>query len=242
MEPLYNVYFAGQLVAGQELQDVRQKVQKLFNANPETLDKLFSGKTQLVKRGCDEATAIKYQQAIKRAGAKAIVQASEASPVQSTPAVATATTPTPPPNTQQAALDLAPSGGDILRPEERATPITREVDTSALELTAPGTTLSDAVESSAQAPNTSHLSMGEVGEDIPTLADTRVQLNPNIDGINLSCAGSDFSDCAAPQAEPLTLDLSSIEMAPVGSDVLAEEYKKPADEKVPDTDHIKLVD
>ncbi len=238
MEPLYNVCFAGQLVPGQELQDVRQKVQKLFNANPETLDKLFSGKTQLVKRGCDEATAVKYQQAMKRAGAKAIVQATEPNPAQSAPAAA----PPPPTSAQQAGLYLAPSGGDILRPEERATPVTREIDTSAIELTAAGTTLSNAVASSARAPDTSHLSMGEVGEDIPTLADTRAQLNPNTDGISLSREGSDFLDCAAPPAEPLALDLSSIEMAPLGSDVLAEEYKKQADEKAPDTDHIKLVD
>ena len=55
MNALYDVCFAGELCQGQELSAVRRNIQKLFNAGPDTLDKLFSGKTQLVKRRCDVA-------------------------------------------------------------------------------------------------------------------------------------------------------------------------------------------
>ena len=58
MEARYNVYFAGQLRAGHDLASVRDQLARLFKADTATLDKLFSGKTQLVKRDCDKATAL----------------------------------------------------------------------------------------------------------------------------------------------------------------------------------------
>lgn len=238
MESLFDVCFAGQLLDGQELQDVRQKVQKLFNATPETLDKLFSGKTQLVKRGCDQATAAKYKQAMARAGILAIVRTCEASAAQTTAPAAEQREE----SAEETGLNLSPAGSDVLRPEERIAPVAVDVDISKIKLTAAGTDLSDAVEASGTPPDTSHLSMGEVGEDIPNLADTRTQLNPDTDSINLSPAGTGFSDCAPPEADTPTLDLSSIELAPAGSDVLEERYKKTDNEEGPDTDHISLED
>jgi len=238
MGSLYDVCFAGQLLEGQELQDVRQKVQKLFNTNPETLEKLFSGKTQVLKRGCDKVTAQKYKQAMGRAGALALIRACEPAPVQAAP-------PASEPRraaAEKSGLDLAPTGADVLRPEERETAVARDIDVSGIELTAAGTDLSERVEVTEVAPDTSHLSMGEVGEDIPTLADPRTPLDPNIDDIELSPEGTDFSDCATPDAAAPTLDLSQIEIAPVGSNVLEEQYKKTDEEKAPDTAHISLED
>ena len=40
---------------------MRANLARLFNADEATLDKLFSGKIQLLKRDCDEATAEKYR-------------------------------------------------------------------------------------------------------------------------------------------------------------------------------------
>lgn len=70
MEARYNIYFAGQLLAGHALAGVRENIARLFNADDATLDKLFSGKAQLVKRDCDKATALKYKQAMEQAGAR----------------------------------------------------------------------------------------------------------------------------------------------------------------------------
>ncbi|MBE9539543.1 MAG: hypothetical protein IMF06_10700, partial [Proteobacteria bacterium] len=115
-------------------------------------------------------------------------------------------------------------------------------DVSDIELTAAGTDLSDHEEVTAVAPDTAHLSMGDVGDDIPNLPDTRTQLHPNTDDIVLSPEGTDFSDCAAPEADTPALDLSNIEVAPVGSDVLEEQFKKIDTAKSPDTAHISLED
>lgn len=238
MNSLYDVCFAGQLLKGQELQAVRQKIQKLFNARPETLDKLFSGKTQLVKRGCDKATAEKYRQAMERAGALAIIRGPAVAPTLAEPVAKKHSEPAD----DDSGFDLAPAGSDVLRPEERTVLHTEEVNISGIELTEAGTDLSELIESTEVAPDTSHLSMGEVGEDIPTLADTRTPLNPDTDGISLTPEGTDFSDCAPPEAEAPALDLSSMEVAAAGSDVLEEQYKKTDQGKAPDTNHISLED
>ena len=75
MEARYNIYFAGQLLEGQDLAGVRARIGKLFNADAATLDKLFSGQTQLLKRDCDKATALKYKQAMEQAGALPVIKA-----------------------------------------------------------------------------------------------------------------------------------------------------------------------
>ena len=124
MNSRYDVCFSGQLQQGQELQAVRQKIQKLFNASPQTLEKLFSGKTQILKRGCDEQTAQKYRQAIERAGALANIRASAVATTQAEPPVASGTQS----QTENSGLDLAPAGSDVLRPEERPAVATSEID------------------------------------------------------------------------------------------------------------------
>lgn len=229
MESLYDICFAGQLLDGQELQSVRDRIQKLFKANPETLEKLFSGKTQILKRGCDKATALKYKKAIEAAGAKPMIRASEVSadPVPAEPPV-------------EENFDLAPVGADVLRPEEREAPAHTDVDVSHLNLAAAGTTLGESVEATHSAPDTSHLSMGEVGEDIPNLPDTRTAITPDTNDISLAAQGSDFSDCAPPIDVAAELDLSAIELAPAGADVLEEQYRKNEETGAPDTSHLNL--
>ena len=88
MEPLYNVYFGGETLPGEAMADVREKVAKLFNANEATLDKLFNGKMHLVKRDCDKATALKYKQALERAGAKPVVKPANEAEAAAAPAEA----------------------------------------------------------------------------------------------------------------------------------------------------------
>jgi len=282
METRYNVYFAGQLLSGQELASVRDKLAKLFNADQQTLEKLFSGKAQLLKRDCDKATALKYKQAMERAGARPIIKASQsAAAEQSAPL-------TPPPEktmsaaekiaalaaapdeggysskepstspkesatsskesatgsaeqqpiSDQEGINLAPAGTDVLREDERAEPVVSEIDTAGLEVDAATQRLSEEPPPPPPAPDTSHLDMGGVGEMIPNLPSDQVPLSPNTNAIDLSPAGTDFTDCAPPEAEPPPLDLSSMDLAPAGTDVLEERYRKKEQAEAPATDHI----
>jgi hypothetical protein len=263
MKQRYNIYFAGQLVEGHERVAVRAGLAKLFNANEQTLDTLFSGKPQLIKKACDKATALKYKQAMERAGAVPLVKLVEdsAQAPQPTPTHSSADriaalagapdegaySPPPqesaPPSVDTGSLDLCPDGTEVLRPEERAEPVDADVDISGLELDAAAQRLSEEAPPAPPAPDTGHLSMGEVGETIPTLPATDEPLNPDTDAISLSPEGTDFSDCNPPDAPHPQLDLSAIDLAPEGTDVLTEDERKRRPHKPPpETGHINLAE
>jgi hypothetical protein len=265
METTYNVYFAGEILPGHQGDAVREALGRLFKAGDATLDKLFSGSLELIKRDCDKATALKYKQAMERAGAKPVIRRNEAGAAAAAPPapqepprtlsmaervaalaagasapVAAAPPATAPADATDASMSLAPAGADVLRPEERREHPVQEVDTSALSLAGTGARLSEAAPSPPPAPDTSHLSMGDVGEDIPTLARPAPPGEPDTSGISLCDAGGDFSDCAAAAPAAPALDLSAMELAPAGSGLLEERYRKPEAGAAPDTSHLSL--
>jgi hypothetical protein len=278
MEARYNVYFAGGVMEGYDPLAVRGKLGKIFNANEPTLDKLFSGTAQLIKRDCDKAMALKYKIAMERAGAIAVIKASsstpEASAVASSPQsrkmtaaeriAALAAAPdedryrqednaaAPAPVTrgnaaataepQPGNIVLAPAGTEVLREDERAEPVTRNIDTSALILDSAGQRLSEEAAPPPPAPDTQHLSMGEVGDTIPTLPSSAVPLHPNLDGLALSAEGTDFSDCAPPAAAAPELDLSALEALPAGTAPAHDQQGRHQVPSAPATDHFSLQD
>lgn len=273
MEPRYNVYFAGEVLPEQDSDSVRRRVQALFKADEPTLARLFSGKPQLIKRECDKATALKFKQALERAGAKPVIkrlppaqeapaQARPADPAPMTmaerlaaltgeqapaapdapPTAAGADAPTSPPATdpEDDAFELSPPGSDVLRPQERARPVQREVDTSALSLAATGERLSQPAPQGAPAPDTAHLSVAAPGETIPNLPRDTAVPAPDISGLDLAPEGSDFSDCAAPPARPPELNLDAMEVAPPGSELLDSRYRRETTVAAPDTSHLSV--
>jgi len=276
MDPLYDVCFAGEILQGRELDGVKLRISKLFNADEATLDRLFSGKTQLLKRACDRQTALKYKKAIEQAGAKPVIRQSEQSTPAKTPAkpdepatpklsaaeriaqlaaapdigspVAAAPNPADdaPAKVENSedpgSMELAPTGADVLRPEERHTQPEINIETSNIELMSAGVDLADSQQDSATAPDVSHLSMGEVGEDIPTLTNHREPLSPDISAIALSPQDSDYLDCTPETVAEPALDLSGIVLAPTGSDMLESDGRKDEGIAPPKTDHLSLED
>ncbi len=269
MDAQHDIYFAGEVIEGHDPTAVRAALGKLFKADEATLDKLFSGKLLAIKRGCDKATALKYQQAMERAGAIAVIRTAGTpepevpptpDPAQEKPASAadriaalaaapdevgyrsdqsaTAAVDEPPAE----GVDIAPAGSDVLRPEERVAREVVEVDTSGLAVDPDAERLSEVPPPPPPAPDTGHLSMGEAGEEIPVLEKGPIPAEPSTDHIGLSPSGTDFSDCAAPEPETPNLDLSAMELAPSGSDVLEEQYRKHKVPPPPDTDHLSLED
>ncbi len=268
MEERYNVYFAGQVMDGCEPRSVRDNLAKVFSADQTTLDKLFSGTAQLIKRNCDQATALQFKEAMERAGAVVIINVSEGVSTGTAPAramtaadkiAALAAAPDKPlyssatlsATVQALAADadagpgglaLAPSGTEVLREDERAQQITREVDTSAIALDLPAKRLSEESPLPPAAPDTRHLSMADVGELIPNLTSFETPLSPSIDGMALTPPGTDFSDCAAPAPQATPRDLSALDVAPAGGTLLQEQYRRREHTAAPATDHISLTD
>jgi hypothetical protein len=69
-DELFEVAFTGQVSEGANLDEVKARVGKMFNADDAKLAQLFSGKRIVIKKNIDQATAAKYQTALKRAGAE----------------------------------------------------------------------------------------------------------------------------------------------------------------------------
>ena len=242
MTERYNVYFAGRLMDGHDLGSVREKLAKVFNLDQPTLDKLFSGKNQLIKSDCDKATALKYKVVMQRAGAEATINSLESESKQANPAptkmqtaaekiAALAATPVtgrletagliaPASVTQQenttgiGGIGLAAPGTDVLHINERAAPISRNVDTSGLALDTLGQRLSQEPLLPPAMPDTSHLNMAQVGDTIPNLPPSRAPVSPNIDDLTLSPLGFDFSDCITLEEKSLLHDLSALSLTP----------------------------
>jgi hypothetical protein len=270
MEARYNIYFAGQLLEGQDLAGVRARIGKLFKADEATLDKLFSGKTQLVKRDCDKATALKYKQAMEQAGAVPVIKAAAASPAPSAPTPPAAKTmtaaeriaalaaapdlaaarevavPRPAPKedvgAEETGIRLAPEGTSVLLPEERAAPVPSAIQPPDLDVMASGQRLSEHAPAAPPPPDTSHLSEGGIGELLPNLPSSAAPLSPDTSAIELTPDGTDLSDCAAPAAAPPALDLSGLALAPAGEDVLEQQYRNRQAAPPPATEHLKLED
>ena len=86
-DKLYDIAFSGKIVDGADLELVKRKIGKIFNADEARLAKMFSGQRVLIKRNADEITMIKYRGAFQKAGASCEVvelsQAETSTPVKS---------------------------------------------------------------------------------------------------------------------------------------------------------------
>ena len=69
-DQLFEVAFSGQISKGANLEEVKARVGKMFNADEAKLAQLFSGKRIVIKKNIDQATAAKYKTALNRAGAE----------------------------------------------------------------------------------------------------------------------------------------------------------------------------
>ncbi|OUM09338.1 hypothetical protein BW686_01185 [Pseudomonas syringae] len=67
---VYEIVFSAELVAGAQPEKVRANLAKLFQADAERLELLFSGRRLVLKNNLDAATAEKYRATLERAGAR----------------------------------------------------------------------------------------------------------------------------------------------------------------------------
>ncbi|PLW83116.1 hypothetical protein CWI75_06770 [Kineobactrum sediminis] len=236
MDPRYDIVFAGQLLAGHEPATVRARLAQVFKADEATLDKLFSGKPQVLKRNCDKSTALQYKQALERAGAQPVIRQSD---TIDAPAVNPAAGAAESQNTA-GGLALEPAGSEVLRPDERAGPVATTVSIPPLELAEAGARLAEASTVTVSPPDTSHLTLDIPGDSrAPQDNETSLPVTGG-DDIELAAEGTDFSDCASPRPQAPALDLSGLELAPAGVDVLEQRYRAQQTPPPPDTSGLRL--
>ena len=139
-DQLFDVFFRGDIVAGQAVVEVKERLAGLFKLEAAQVEQLFSGRPTAIRRNLDEASARKYEQALLKIGALAELRPARVEEVPAVQVVAETSTadspdesPVEPANTD-GGLSLAPAGSDVLRPDERANVEATEIDVSALAL------------------------------------------------------------------------------------------------------------
>jgi len=73
----FDVIFRGQTIKNRPLEEVKANLVNLFKSSPEAVEKLFSGNEVAIKKSLDYSTAMKYQSALKNAGALALIKETE---------------------------------------------------------------------------------------------------------------------------------------------------------------------
>ena len=69
MTTLYNVTFEGKVAPGKELEAVKSAMMDLLKVDSIGIERIFSGRPILLKKGVNAGTAARYQKAIEAAGA-----------------------------------------------------------------------------------------------------------------------------------------------------------------------------
>ncbi|MBW2617117.1 MAG: TM2 domain-containing protein [Deltaproteobacteria bacterium] len=73
----YSVIFKGDVAAGVQIDDVKQKLAAIFKTDIAKIDRLFSGKRKVIKKGADLEACEKAKKAFERAGAICFIEPEE---------------------------------------------------------------------------------------------------------------------------------------------------------------------
>lgn len=162
----YEIAFSGQIVPGAQLETVKANLARLFQADTQRIELLFSGRRMVIKNNLDAEAAEKYRSVIERAGAVVevvdmdaqIEEIELAPPPSAEPASA---------STQPAASAAAPQGRLKVAPRDEYMAAFADVEAPDFGLAPVGTDLQDE-KPEAQAPRVdlSQFSVAPVGSDM----------------------------------------------------------------------------
>lgn len=192
----YQVTVSGQLMPGAHPDEVRLKVAQLFKASVDTVRPLLSGQRVSVKKGLDEATARKYEAALRQAGLVAEVEAMAA--------------PQPAPATGiLASTDLVAPTGTLL--DQTPPPPPADINTAGLGMAAAGERIIDYIPPPEPVIDISRLGMDQAGV---VLVEAEIVAPPVIptDGLDLADRGEPLDQRPRP-AEP-EIDISALKIVP----------------------------
>jgi len=216
-EKTFQVAFSGDTVPGASLDKVKANVAQLFKAPAAKIEPLFSGKRFVIKKNLDEATARKYQTALKRAGALAEVidAAGPASEPEraSPPKSAAGASPRQAPHAPQspgagtlAGATVDEPGVVIVKPEQPEEP---DINVSHLSMDRPGATLVEHEEVDPPQVNTAGLSLDEPGV---TLIEPQETEPPRVDTSGLSMDEPGATLVEPEDVETPDIDTSSLSL------------------------------
>ena len=237
----YDIYFTGELVEGVNNDQAKMGLAQLFKTSVLKINKLFNGKPQLIKRNVNKTEAIKYKSALHKIGLLVAVKAHNPLTNKATNASTTEKT-----NNQQqpknlhetTSLSLAPVGEAVLSASERSTYTSANIDTSSIKLVSPFTEITTAEPPSLPVPNTAHISIADLGEDLVEPHDSDSPAPLDLDHYSLAPIGVELENLANHTTD-LNPDTSNISLAEIGGDLptLKIDESEPV---VPDISHLSL--
>src|SRR5690606_4776163 len=92
-DSLFEVVFQGKLVEGFAATDVKANVARLFKANLQQVEHMFSGKRVVIRNQLDQETALKYQVLLRKNGAVCVVETQKSAEAPPAPAPSSPSTP-----------------------------------------------------------------------------------------------------------------------------------------------------
>ncbi len=163
----YEIAFSGQTIPGAQLDTVKANLARLFQADAQRIELLFSGRRMVIKNNLDAAAAEKYRSVIERAGAvvevvdmDAQIEEIELAPPPPAEPVGTAVQPAAP-------ASGAPAGRLQVAPRDEYMAAFAEVEAPDFGLAPVGADLQDAKpEAAAPRVDLSQFSVAPVGSDM----------------------------------------------------------------------------
>ncbi len=186
-ETTFEVIFRGDIVAGQQLTVVKERLKALFKVDDARIEQLFSGRPEVIKKGVDQATASRYRDTLLKAGAQVQLRQQAVG----TSGSGVITTPSPQP---AAAIQSAASAG-VKSVGESSSAHNNAVTPNPLGDASPDDTASNDLQVTPDAPDAeSEWTVAPVGEDV-LRPDERRQVQAvevgNVD-FELAPAGADL--------------------------------------------------
>ena len=239
----YKVTFMGQIVAGKNSEQVKQNLAQLFKSSADTIDKLFSGQSMIIKKDISETEAKTYQQAMHKAGAIAVITL--LAPVEEN---YDDLPPPPPAEVTNAAgrLGIAPAdqwkidqvGVRISKPKKvrtRPTPMTDH-----LQLSPPKSEVGQAKRKLETVdPDISQLNLAETGSQLSNSGSKDKIDVPDVSHLDLAATGETIGQ-AKQIKEFIEPDISQYTIATVGTEI--GQLKKQKKLLNPDISHLNIVD
>ena len=194
-DQLYEVAFSGQISEGADIEDVKAKVGKMFNADDAKLALLFSGKRVVIKKNIDKATAAKYQSVLNRAGAQCEISlpvgaTAPAPAAVAAPATATAPAAAEKPASAESAVQIETGDYGEVAPPPATDPLgitASDIEDLAASIAPVGSELQEEYQE-VEAPefDLSEFDLAPVGSELNTRAKNSAPPPPDTSGISMA--------------------------------------------------------
>lgn len=189
IEGKFDIVFRGQVVKQFELAEVKSNLVNLFKSSPEAIEKLFLGSEVTIRKGVSYADAMKYQSALKKAGALALIKEIIEEPNHTD--VSTSLHKKNSPDAKKGSSDTAnPSATPIVKPVATPAPcesqtLTEGTNEEQLTIAQVGAQILPPKKYEKRVVDTSQLSLAEAGEPILSPKSPKKYDQPSIDHLSL---------------------------------------------------------